>query len=1032
MIPIELTIKGIYSYQKEQVIDFTRLTEGNLFGIFGAVGSGKSTILEAITLALYNNTERLGEKGDNRYYNMMNLKSNELLIRFVFKAGSYSEDEYLVEVQGKRNRKDFANVSQYSRRVFKKVKSEWIPTEAGAEEILGLSYENFRRTIIIPQGKFQEFLQLTEGKRTQMMKELFFLERFDLQYKTKSLFGKNEAAIQHISGQLKEVESVTEEMIKEKETLLKQLRKQLKKAEKKLREKEKRERAQHALKELFQKISRLQEELENLRKQEEDFRRREAQSEDYQYCRVEFKGLIERGSEIARRIVESEAELQEHTGVRGELESRLSAEEERFKKLKLDYRDRSALKQKAEELERIIQIHELNADIESLSIRLEREKQKSAEAQQKIEELLREKEQIDQTIKNRRKAMPNREELAEIRNWFTAEAHLKTSLITLEEEDQKLQQAGENIDVRKNRVLDEPGLAEWITPIERSLPLNSLLDALASSQKKIDKEFSAVEQEIDHLRLQAGLETLASELADDRPCPVCGSHHHPNPMKSKIRLGKLRKLEGKREELREKAKMVSEARQQLSGLQGEFLSREEMRRHSLKKQEAEQKKLEKHRKNFRWEEFAADDPAQVETALQLAASIEDEIAALAQQQEALEKQLEKTRKEKEVCQEVLAKSEQTYSAKSSGQKVLINQLKVLDYRQFRETNTAELEAEAAKLAEEHEKLEVEYQQAEESVNGLHKELDTLSGQISALEKNIQKYREQQEKVENETREKLAQSKFDDIGAVEKMLALDLDTAAEKKAIEEFFRKLHSAGEQLQQLQAEREGSEFDETAYRQLLEEIEALKTDLSRENQEIGGLSAEIEKLKESLQTKAKLQQQLGELEKRRENLSTLGSLFRGSGFVSFVSTVYLRNLCLAANERFRKLTRQQLHLEVTDSNSFQVRDFLHGGQVRSIKTLSGGQTFQAALSLALALADNIQKLSDSGQNFFFLDEGFGALDRESLRIVFDTLKSLRKEKRIVGVISHVEDMQQEIDVYLKIRNDEEKGSMISASWEV
>jgi len=174
MIPIELTLKGIYSYQKEQVIDFTRLTEGNLFGIFGAVGSGKSTILEAITLALYNNTERLGEKGDNRYYNMMNLKSNELLIRFIFKTGSDSEDEYLIEVQGKRNRKDFANVGQYSRRVFKKAKGEWIPTEVNAEEILGLSYENFRRTIIIPQGKFQEFLQLTEGKRTQMMKELFF------------------------------------------------------------------------------------------------------------------------------------------------------------------------------------------------------------------------------------------------------------------------------------------------------------------------------------------------------------------------------------------------------------------------------------------------------------------------------------------------------------------------------------------------------------------------------------------------------------------------------------------------------------------------------------------------------------------------------------------------------------------------------------------------------------------------------------------------------------------------------------------
>jgi exonuclease SbcC len=107
-------------------------------------------------------------------------------------------------------------------------------------------------------------------------------------------------------------------------------------------------------------------------------------------------------------------------------------------------------------------------------------------------------------------------------------------------------------------------------------------------------------------------------------------------------------------------------------------------------------------------------------------------------------------------------------------------------------------------------------------------------------------------------------------------------------------------------------------------------------------------------------------------------------------------------------------------------VRDFLNGGKVRNVKTLSGGQTFQAALSLSLALADSIQKITESNQNFFFLDEGFGSLDKESLSIVFETLKSLRKENRIVGVISHVEEMQQEIDNYLRIVMDDERGSII------
>jgi len=103
MIPIELTIQGLYSYQEKQTIDFTRLTAANLFGIFGPVGSGKSTILEAITFAIYGRTDRLNLSGDNRYYNMMNLRSNEMLIDFIFEAGR-EQTTYRATVKSSRNR----------------------------------------------------------------------------------------------------------------------------------------------------------------------------------------------------------------------------------------------------------------------------------------------------------------------------------------------------------------------------------------------------------------------------------------------------------------------------------------------------------------------------------------------------------------------------------------------------------------------------------------------------------------------------------------------------------------------------------------------------------------------------------------------------------------------------------------------------------------------------------------------------------------------------------------------------------------
>jgi exonuclease SbcC len=121
---------------------------------------------------------------------------------------------------------------------------------------------------------------------------------------------------------------------------------------------------------------------------------------------------------------------------------------------------------------------------------------------------------------------------------------------------------------------------------------------------------------------------------------------------------------------------------------------------------------------------------------------------------------------------------------------------------------------------------------------------------------------------------------------------------------------------------------------------------------------------------------------------------------------------------------------LEIDDNNTFWVIDYLNGGKKRLLKTLSGGQTFQASLCLALALAEKVKSLNEADQSFFFLDEGFGALDRNSLRVVFETLKALRHENRIVGIISHVEELQQEIEVYAKIELDAEKGSQVRYSF--
>ena len=131
MLPVKLTLEGIYSYRERQTIDFTRLTEARLFGIFGPVGSGKSTILEAMIYAIYGTIDRLN---NDVKYNVMNLQSDRLFVDFEFRAG---EDGrlYRATVECRRSKKRFADVSspKYLYHVWEG--DEWLPCTR--EEVVG-------------------------------------------------------------------------------------------------------------------------------------------------------------------------------------------------------------------------------------------------------------------------------------------------------------------------------------------------------------------------------------------------------------------------------------------------------------------------------------------------------------------------------------------------------------------------------------------------------------------------------------------------------------------------------------------------------------------------------------------------------------------------------------------------------------------------------------------------------------------------------------------------------------------------------
>lgn len=881
MIPQHLTIKGLYSYKTQQEIDFNNLTSASLFGIFGSVGSGKSSVLEAIMFALYGDTERLNKSGDDRYYNMTNLSSDELLIDFTCSAGK-EDNRYRFVVRGRRNRRNFKDVS-IERKAYQWMEDNWSPitTDGVAEKVIGLSYENFRRTVIIPQGNFQEFIELKGKERSEMMKVLFGLEKFDLFEKNKRLIERNTSELNIVDGQLLSLGEETPEVIEQKEHDLKLKREFSKSIDIELQQQRKEEKQQEELLKLFANLSNTTHKLETLREQEKWFKQREDRLKLYEKCVINFKSLFEQKSakEIDYKKNQAEVEKNQTMHTQGMLKLEELAKE--LEKVKPYFEKREEYFERAKDLGLLKALKSLEKEREILEDRIQKE---------------------------------------------------KTALSHKEETIRQLQ---------NQKITQEQSLVERKAEIK---------------EQKIE---GLIEEELVHLRVQKSLQKFADALKEQEPCPLCGSIHHPDILNST-------------EDFDSKINLLT--------LQKENIKRE------LETADNTIKKL----------------------SLQIEQESRDKIERFDKSLSRLTEQL----------------------AGIGGKKTSsLSQLSILSWEEFESKTLEEIEEQRLKTEANHKKivetfnrLDTEYRTIDGSIKG-------IEGSQKTLQANLENHLKALELIQQGINEQLKTDGFESEEEVLTILKQNLLIDKERKEIQTFQTDLQATQQALEQLTKDAEGKQYEPEKHTLIKAAIKTNEARFNELKKEEGGLEKEIESGKENIKNKQRLLIEKKRLEIRKDNLDTLYKLFKANGFVDFVSSIYLKNLSHAANERFHRMTRHQLHLEVNADNDFEVRDLLNGGKTRLLKTLSGGQKFQAALSLALALADTIHNRVQSKHNFFFLDEGFGSLDRESLLIVFETLKSLRKENRIVGIISHVDELQQEIQTYLRIENTEE-GSKVFTSW--
>lgn len=1023
MIPIKLTIKGLYSYQEKQTIDFTQLTSAHLFGIFGAVGSGKSSILEAITFAIYGETDRLNAR-DGRNYNMMNLKSSELLIEFDFETRK-EQTRYRAVVKGRRNSKKFDDVKALDRSAYRFDSGEWIPIEVGAlPEIIGLSYENFKRTIIIPQGQFQEFLQLGNKERTVMMKSLFNLERFELDAKAASLEAKNNAQKQNLEGQLQQLGAVDPEQQNALQEKLDSLKKEMEALNLKLTGQQKIENEQKQLHELILKKELTQVRLTELSGRLPEIELLEREIGRYEYCLIHFKNLLDGQKSAKQKIQLFDKNLADDSLKLKQAEEQIGLVEKQFETVKTDYDQRELLRQKAEELEKLIRLADLRQLISGAEERLKKGDAVVEETVGKIEKLKLEREKLEADLAAKKAAQPDLMVLANVRSWYELQAGWAQQLKAIIAEAERCTEEWKLVKNHEKRLFES-------TVFEGFSGERNALNGLSFLKEKVvafRTQIGELDATIQHFRVQLKLEEFAVGLTEGEACPVCGSLHHPQVLVAADVAQNLKLAEAQKETLEKEISTCEKLADQFGELTSLLIVNEKQIAGILERKRDLEVKEAAHKLLFKWEKYPTAES--VTEAFGQAETLKKEVDLLEKQKDEATKKYELESANKEKYQQQIEKIRNEVTAFKAENEILQSQIKLIDGGLYAEKTKAEIETEKNDLLLKYRALEQQFNALNNRLIDLRKTKDSLDGSISANQIQLIQEKKLLEEIGLQLDNALKTSPFIGLDDVMQILQQSMDVQAERTKITTFRQEMMLAESQMQQLQNEIGDRKYDAEIHRQLQEQLAESRQLLNQLNQDFGVTEKTLADLKKALAAQAELRKTLEKLELRAENIRTLRGLFKASGFVNYVSSVYLQNLCNAANDRFFRLTRQKLSLEITEDNNFQVRDYMNGGMVRSVKTLSGGQTFQAALCLALALADNIQKITESNQNFFFLDEGFGSLDKESLATVFDALKSLRKENRIVGVISHVEEMQQEIDTHLRIENHEETGSRILTSW--
>ncbi|WP_347178412.1 AAA family ATPase [Clostridium perfringens] len=868
MKPIRLEVKGLNSFIDKQVVEFDKLTERGLFGIFGPTGSGKSTILDGITLALYGDIARKSS-------NYINTNCDGVYVSYEFQITGNEVKRYRVDREFKRDNKSggirnkSSKIIDITGGVENVLEEKAKAVTSKCEEIIGLKLDDFMRTVVLPQGKFSEFLKLEGKERRNMLERLFNLRKYgdDLSSKLSFEIRKEKDKMNVLEGQLKGYEGISEEALKAKEEEIKEINLSIKSKEELLnkikKEFEEAEKVWNTQKELYDK--RIEEESLVSRSEEiKSFKERVEISNKADKVIVFINNLEDILKEINKedlKFSELNKKLEELINLREEnklkFEEVAKKKEEKLPDLRLK---KEKLLESQKEREILFQIKADGVKLKEACKKIFEDRSKCdtklnsiEENEKRLNEELKEKEErkeelfVHEEFKNKINSglfiLNSYESLDKQFNEIKSEeAELKRYIKELTEDKEKsekdlkvkIEGLGKTRDKLESLLKETPGDSNSI--LEKQIKLgeyreklnkykeikNSLEESLKTknnfeeklkgfeNQKLLlEKEVRELKEYINKVKVEELAHKLRENLVDGECCPVCGSTHHELNKVEKINL----------DESNQKTTLLESKEEKLKELILEFSKIEATL-------EYENKKIEE--LNISIEEVGEVNEERLKSLEEEFNTLKDKIEEFNLKKENLEKNLEKLKEEKNNLENIFNKAEVILCEKIVREKEIASKVKELDKEL--KLKISELNSIKNELKIEDIKLENELiLKKEKEKNLLEKEIRILRTQLEESNKIKDELREKRDELKENylSQKSLLDGKVEVYREKERMIK-----GALKGLIDEALpiEKIDIKG-LLEDLQLE---IDYIEKAYLNLSEEKEKLEKAFNNMNQEM------------------------------------------------------------------------------------------------------------------------------------------------------------------------------------------------------